>query len=217
MKRVFLILWQIISIVFLFGGFIYAVFISGSFVVGIIWWGGCIVLNMPMIWGRFMNNENYYTTSHVVIGTIFAFVIAPILLLIKIISSFKKGSRTRSSTSRDERSIDHRPLSSALESAVKSAVYSASKPSGSYVRFESIKNYMPLIYTGKIKLKGTLVYSVQHVSDMNSLESDLKSCIAQANQNILNAVLQSVDTVREKYRGYDDEWQVEVNFGGEIK
>lgn len=218
MKRAFIILWRIVAIIVLFGGFIYSVFYASQDWVVAIWWGACIVLNLPMVFGKFVFNDGYKTNTAMVLGAILAFLIAPILLLIKIITSFKRGGGSvRRNPSSDTRDIDGGIVTSALQKEIKNAVYSASKPSGYYVDFQSVKNISPLIYFGQIEVTGTLVYSLRYTEDVDGIKRDLESCLKRANNNIANEVLKAVERVRDKYRNYDNEWRIKVDFRGEVQ
>lgn len=220
MKRAFIILWRIVAIAVLFGGFIYSFFFADSYLAGAIWWGACIVLNLPMVFGKFIFNDEYKTTTAMVLGGILAFLIAPLLLLIKIITSFKRGggsSGGERSSSGDSRDIDSGVLSSALQKEVKNAVYSANKPSGYYLYFQSVKSISPLIYFGRIEVTGTLVYSLQYTNDVDAIKSDLENCLEAANKNIKSEIRNAVRRVQAKYRNYDNEWNVQVDFRGEVR
>ena len=224
MNRKWLIIWRIAALVVLLSiipMLLICLRVDGqSYIVVLIWYALCIVLNIRMIWGLLKEEEWKFVITTILLYTL----LAPILLFIKLIGSFFGGGGSynyKSNEPRDTRSRGGVGLNSALERVVKNAVYSASKPSGSYLRYQSMKDYFfsPVTLIGKIKVSGTLVYTLSGYtpSSVESVRNDLENCLEQANRNILDAISEAVEKAREKYKDYDDEWDIEVDFGGEVR
>ncbi len=119
----------------------------------------------------------------------------------------------------DERKSDKWSIFSAMERAISNVCSNNSNyPSGNYMRFESQNVEYLVTRLFGIKIYGTVTYQITNTEMYDyQYKDDINDALNNATNNLIAAAERAVDNVREKYQGYDDEWNIEVSLKGKIK
>lgn len=199
--------------------------------------GTCVALNLPMFLAAIIEDacDNRLLTF-------FAFVFfAPFTLIWNWFSTLISLLKGRSGTdwiggnsgggnnsngggnggsrNTDNRSSDNSLLFNAMERAISSVRYDSSNyPDGSYVRVaRKDVNYIVTRFFG-IKIYGTVTYELTNYNmSQYDYENDINDALEQTTNNLSAAAEEAAQGVREKYKGYDCEWNIEVELQGKVK
>ena len=233
MKRKLRILWCLIVPVAVAGAILYVVgtpYEPPLIPIAIVL-GTCTVLNLPM--GLAAIIQDACDSRLLTLFTMIAF--APIWLLWNWFTNIKSLIKGRSGIDwlggksgggnksngdvkeKDTRSSDN-TLFGAMNRAISSVRSDSSNyPDGSYVRVSrNDVNYVVTRMFG-IKIYGTVTYQLTNYNmTQYDYEQDINDALEAATNRLIAAAERAVENVREKYKGFDNEWDINVELQGKV-
>lgn len=230
-KRAVLTLWVMLALLALGGGFM--LFMQDKTFSGYLEWGGtCAAVCIVHLIYDFFTKDRKWDWWVFVGYFVLSVLLGPLLTVLFILHAIgyllnrknkgnKKGARREEPEATDKRSDDYSIFSDAMSRAIARVVANASNyPDGRYVRVARKDVESVTTKTFGIKIYGSVTYEAKHNGPERSAEEykrDITDCMTRTQENLLNAAQAAAESVQRNYKGFDNEWEIEVRLTPEVR